>query len=134
MDNTCIDNLFSSEIDLLIKYSDYRIIPFDIAVFRELSLGRKLRRIKQVVNMGAKCSYCPRRGDYIFVGKPRTNKSLPSIMIVSADLVAMTVDHIIPIAREGKDSSDNRQVLCELCNLEKADKVPPRARQVLIGK
>ena len=38
--------------------------------------------------------------------------------------VMLTVDHIIPKARGGSNELHNLQVLCEPCNVAKADKEP----------
>lgn len=128
MDYTAIDTLFSTEIDFFLKYTDYRFIPYSPEVFRSLTVGRKLRRLKQVVLMGAKCAYCPRRCEHIFVGEPKNGPPLAKIMLLSNDLVQLTVDHIFPISKGGDDTSDNRQVLCAKCNFDKADKLgPPRS-------
>ena len=36
----------------------------------------------------------------------------------------LTIDHIIPLAKGGKNTLDNLQMLCESCNTEKADSHP----------
>lgn len=125
MDYSAIDAIFSFESKLLINYSEYEIISFDSKAFAKVAVKRKIKRTKQVVRMGAKCAYCTRRGDYIFVGKPRENQFLPHVNIISSDLVEMTVDHIFPLGRGGRDTENNRQVLCLLCNRAKANNLGP---------
>lgn len=43
-----------------------------------------------------------------------------------ASLDDFEVDHIIPIARGGRNSVNNAQVLCRACNREKSDKLSLR--------
>lgn len=43
----------------------------------------------------------------------------------------LTRDHIIPLARNGKDTWDNVVTACSSCNFEKADQTPEEASMIL---
>lgn len=38
--------------------------------------------------------------------------------------IMMTSDHIIPVSKGGMGGLKNRQPMCQICNLKKADKMP----------
>ena len=35
----------------------------------------------------------------------------------------LALDHIIPVAKGGSNIAENIQILCQVCNLKKADKI-----------
>ncbi|MDZ8108164.1 MAG: HNH endonuclease [Nostoc sp. DedQUE12a] len=41
----------------------------------------------------------------------------------------LTIDHIIPLARGGKNDISNLQTLCFKCNQQKTDNIDPRFRR-----
>jgi 5-methylcytosine-specific restriction endonuclease McrA len=43
----------------------------------------------------------------------------------------LTIDHIIPLAKGGKNTLDNLQMLCYACNTEKADSHPYVVTEIL---
>ena len=72
---------------------------------------------------GTQCVVCGVPGNYFAIEKA-ANQSSPHLnlySLVGGLEILMTVDHIIPKSKGGKDVLANTQVMCFNCNAEKAD-------------
>jgi 5-methylcytosine-specific restriction endonuclease McrA len=83
---------------------------------------------------GIKCVSCGIVGTH-FV-KERSHNSGPyhfNLYATNANgyEVLMTKDHIIPKSKGGKDSMDNYQTMCVVCNVRKSDTHEPEAQKIL---
>ena len=47
---------------------------------------------------------------------------------------ALTIDHVIPKSRGGKDTWENLTTACERCNVKKGNKTPKEAQMPLLTK
>lgn len=86
-------------------------------------------RYKVYAEKGVQCVHCGIKGTYFALEKSlaqNTKKyhfNLYGINRHGAE-VMITVDHIIPKAKGGKDNLENKQPLCFICNGKKGDKLP----------
>lgn len=73
-----------------------------------------------------KCVKCGIEGKFFAVERHRNTKSFHLNLYAlddDGDEVLMTKDHIIPVAKNGKNEHLNYQTMCCICNEEKADKL-----------
>lgn len=96
-------DFYDKDLDFFIeKYKNYSDNPRivmgyakgDLRMYANL-YNRELR--KKIINENSRCNYCN-----------------------SSD--NLSIDHIIPISKGGKNSLDNIQILCNPCNNKKIDK------------
>jgi 5-methylcytosine-specific restriction endonuclease McrA len=74
---------------------------------------------------GLNCVSCHRVGHFFAIEKQlhsADNVKNYGLQLYCEDGVLMTVDHKIPKAKGGKDTLENLQPMCVLCNQLKADK------------
>jgi 5-methylcytosine-specific restriction endonuclease McrA len=91
------------------KFQLTKFIRLKYDVKRTHSIKLKLSRKKILIRDNFKCGYCG------------TSQNL-------------TVDHIIPISRNGPHTFDNLITACVYCNRKKSDKTPNEANMPLIFK
>ena len=91
-------------------------------------LGKSLR-LRTFMYKGTDCVSCGAKGAYFSVDrcpKEKRLKGQPKIYhmnLRTEDDKIMTVDHIIPRCKGGRNSIDNAQPMCSNCNQEKGNKI-----------
>jgi hypothetical protein len=90
-------------------------------ILEELSLARlgsfsKHRRMSVFLTLGTTCVCCGRQATRIL--KTRDNGGGIHIDIY-ANKMLMTIDHILPKVKGGRNHISNYQILCEKCNITK---------------
>jgi len=97
----------------VIRLRQWRYIPVRVTILTRKNIYARDRY---------KCQYCGlKSGNRVIVdGKPV--------------FLRLTLDHIIPSSRGGRNSWDNLVSCCHLCNSIKADRTPEEAGMTLIRK
>lgn len=62
-------------------------------------------------------------GKYIVIGKFTCGPGEKVVKVLTKDFVELTVDHIIPLSKGGKNEKKNKQCLCYTCNQIKGNKI-----------
>jgi len=85
----------------------------------------KLRRAKVFFEKGIKCIECPIEASYFALDRWLDKSFHLDLFGIDSDgdEVLMTVDHIHPKSKGGKDHIDNYAPMCTVCNYLKADAV-----------
>jgi hypothetical protein len=120
-----------SNPDFLLPYNDkivnvpYRIghcyVPIKILPLEELETKYSThKRLKVFNTKGLKCVNCVKEGEYLIMGKDKTNYI--HIDVYTKDFELMTVDHIKPKSIGGTYDIENLDPMCQTCNSKKADK------------
>jgi 5-methylcytosine-specific restriction endonuclease McrA len=95
--------------------------------------GHSVKMVTECLNLfkekGTKCVSCGVKGIFFALEKQYNHNShRAQFSLYGYDSngmeVLLTKDHIIPKAKGGKSKQSNYQVMCQKCNLEKADKMP----------
>ena len=73
---------------------------------------------------GCKCVACGREGMYFQLDKGDNVGRRRHFNLYAADGTLMTKDHIIPKKHGGKNTVDNTQTMCVICNRAKGCKMP----------
>lgn len=99
------------------KFFNYNLIQkFDLS---ELNKHQNHRRLGVYFHKGCKCTECDNIGTYLALGVDRMgNKHLD---LYCENGVPMTIDHIIPKSKGGKNHIDNYQPMCIICNQKKGN-------------
>ena len=81
------------------------------------------RRLRVFHHKGLKCvnERCNKEGKYLI--KAMNKAGGFHVDLYTADFELMTIDHIVPRSKGGKDELENLQPMCNSCNANKADKV-----------
>ena len=77
------------------------------------------RRLKTFFYKGCFCITCGREGTQLALGIDINGNS--HVDLYTADFYPITVDHIIPRSKGGKDHIDNYQPMCSGCNSNKGN-------------
>jgi hypothetical protein len=83
-------------------------------------------RLNTFVHCGIKCVKCGIEGKFFAVERDRGQEKFHLNLYAldeDGDEVLMTKDHIVPLAKGGRNVAKNYQTMCCLCNEEKADKL-----------
>lgn len=87
---------------------------------------RDHERLEVFARKGLYCATCHRRGTLLLVTEEKRNKhgNLGQIHVdlYTDDFILMTVDHIVPFSISKDDTLENKQPMCEPCNLSKGCK------------
>lgn len=78
-----------------------------------------LRRIHILHHIGFKCQHCDRIGVTWFLEENRAKQL--HLDLYAEDGVMMTIDHITPKSKGGKNEMSNYQCLCKICNETKGN-------------
>jgi len=97
-------------------------ISYEIYLFSEHKNRKLTQTANRIKNMGSKCVNCERESYYLVRGFIK-NRSCPIDRVFSKDLIRITIDHIIPKSKGGKNNHENLQVMCESCNTKKGNKI-----------
>jgi len=75
------------------------------------------KRFASVMKLGECCVVCGLKRDYVAQGKDNGNSLHWDLY--AADGTMMTIDHILPKSKGGKDEIENYQLMCAPCNHQK---------------
>ena len=109
-------NEFETKKVKVFKYDIVKIEPIE-----ELDKYKDHRRLRVFYHKGTKCVSCERVGTQIVHG--RDNQGNIHKDVCTDDLYPLTIDHIHPKSKGGKNTLKNLQPMCSECNKEKADVV-----------
>ena len=89
------------------------------------SVRRTSLRYMTFYQKGVTCACCGRKGSYFKLepGGSKDDTNRRHFNLYAEDGVLMTKDHIIPKSKGGKNTVDNMQTMCAICNEKKADKI-----------
>ncbi len=75
------------------------------------------------------CQYCGKKGTFVYrYSKPAVVENPNNIDIREvdfyngSDVIAFEMDHVVPVSKGGKMSSDNLVLACRYCNRSKGDR------------
>lgn len=100
-------------------YTPLRVLPLDY-IYTGAAKGH--RRLTVFYHKGLKCSSCDKVGKYVIEAKDPGGGI--HIDVYTESLELMTVDHIIPKAKGGKNILTNYQPMCNKCNSKKGCSMP----------
>lgn len=100
------------------KYSFHELLEFELLQTKYSTH----RRLKVFFHHGTKCvaENCNKEGIYLI--KAKNNAGGFHIDLYTKDFEMMTIDHIIPKSKGGKNEIENLQPMCNTCNAKKADR------------
>lgn len=81
------------------------------------------RRLRVFFHHGRKCVVedCEKEGIYLI--KAKNNAGGFHVDLYTKDFEMMTIDHIHPKSKGGKNEIENLQPMCNSCNAKKADNI-----------
>lgn len=79
------------------------------------------KRLRVFAEKGTKCVACGAEGKHLIESADKKSGAL-HVDLYTADLELMTVDHIIPKSKGGKNHITNYQPMCFTCNAAKGNK------------
>jgi len=102
---------------------NYRPMRVYSKEYIESERGANHRRLHVFHHKGCACSSpgCTQEGHYVIVGKDA--RGGVHVDLYTKDFTLMTVDHIYPKAKGGEDTLENKQPMCDPCNVGKGAKV-----------
>ncbi len=122
------------------------VLPFVVFTPKELSAQSHPEAMKMIhgdlINMtslklqtfaesGTRCKICGCKGEYFakekYPDKPHFHLNLYALK--DGQEVLMTKDHILPVAKGGRDRLNNFQTLCYDCNKKKASKTKDQVKK-----
>jgi len=86
-----------------------------------------IRRMSCFANYGVKCAHCNRQGTELRLEQHRDGSVHLDLYAKEGERsILMTIDHVQPLSKGGKDHIKNIQPMCYPCNQIKADSIIPR--------
>ena len=86
---------------------------------------KRSMRYKTFIEKGYKCVCCGRVGAYYALEcNEKENPKRAHFNLYSADDILMTKDHIFPKSKGGKNTIENMQTMCTICNNNKGSDIP----------
>jgi 5-methylcytosine-specific restriction endonuclease McrA len=112
-------NVVLARASLLEVISGYRYVTIK---------DRNREYIRTLMKKGFACAHCGVEGQYFAVLKNPDGFVFYRLYGVDAegDEVELTLDHIYPKSKGGKNGQYNLQPLCMPCNMYKSDTIPER--------
>ncbi len=99
------------------KYKPLRVIDLE-----ELySTFRNHKRLRVFANKGLKCEYCEKRGFYLIQTVDKGGAI--HVDLYTREFEMMTIDHVYPKSKGGKNTLENLVPCCNICNTKKSDKL-----------
>ena len=88
-------------------------------------------KLQTFAECGVRCKICGCKGEYFakekYPDQPYFHLNLYAVK--NGVEVLMTKDHIVPVAKGGRDRLNNFQTLCYDCNKKKADKTRDKVKK-----
>lgn len=111
--------------DGTVKFMDHRDVSR--ISFKGKSIKIASHRYQTFLNSGIACVTCGLEGTFFGVEAFPDNKDngpyhMNLYAIKDGAEVLMTKDHIVPKSKGGKNSLNNYQTMCSVCNVEKGNK------------
>lgn len=87
------------------------------------SKSKRLKSLSKLSEQSTKCNNptCNVIGTKFCIGTDKAGNN--HIDLYSEDMTMITIDHIMPKSKGGKNTIDNYQLLCKPCNELKGDKI-----------
>lgn len=101
------------------NYTILEKITIEEAVSRLKNRRIVSKRFFKVMKLGNACKGCGLERSYVALGRDKGNNLHWDLY--AEDGTLMTIDHIIPRAKGGKEHMKNLQLMCSPCNFKKAD-------------
>ena len=102
-------------------------------MYQGMRLPIKSKRYRCFVKKGTKCVKCGIEGHYFAVERAKNcNKAKCHLNLYHKNKnggeILMTIDHIIPVSKNGSDRLSNLQTMCTICNKKKDNIMPPKGQ------
>lgn len=91
----------------------------DIEFLDNLVNYKTHHRLRVFYEKGIRCVYCGKEGKHLIHARDRGGNRHIDLFTETFDL--MTIDHILPKSKGGRDHIDNLQPMCQSCNSRKGD-------------
>jgi len=132
-------------IDEIYKSLENGVIP-DEVLYHERDYKDSLKRVKIMMSLverdGSECVHCKKTPEYFALGKDKIGRwHLDLYSDVGNESHMLTIDHVHPKSKGGKNELENYQLMCKICNEDKGDivegetdTVKPLTNSVYINK
>ncbi len=112
------------ETNSLIDISDeHAILHLKKFIYTQNSIIKKLHQEVKALESIVSQNHKPKRTPIPDAVKMIVYERDEGKCVRCGSTIRLHFDHIIPFSKGGADSEDNIQILCEVCNLQKSDKI-----------